>query len=873
MGESVRRDQTEYRNVYGPAAPTDPPAVPLPRFAKHAQLQGFPPNWFLGPRGENADVFGEMIVQAIRSNVEFRQSFLPDDGIVITDGIKASPEFQVGLSTLKEIYAELLANLRLDATPYASWRYQGHMLWDTTLPALAGYFATMLHNPNNVTIQASTLTTFLEEMVGWDLCGMLGFPFPELTDRPGIDEVTPHGHLTSGGTVANIEATWAARELKYLPNVVRAALTEEDSPLYWYTDVQKQQIVVETAQGDTRPVVELDQWELLNVRQDSALRLPDVIEALGPPDLPGDRMQLRWRRRDVWELVLGGSANAIGLPGVYAEYLSKEYLTPIGPPVILGPVTWHYSWPKAMAVLGGGTVEPGILPVEVDPIGRMNLVDLRAQLDRAKAARNPVLLVVGVLGSTEESAVDDIAGVLELREEFRAQGLDFNVHVDAAWGGYFASILRRDYEDPGDHNRHGGEAPFVNGFRPPDDPAVVGPGGGDDPSAHHDWAEYDVFVSDHVNRQIRAIRCADSATVDPHKTGYVPYPAGAITYRNGAIRRLITFGAPVIGSGTTAVSVGEFGIEGSKPGAAAASVYTSHAVVRPSHCGHGKLMNASMINTRAFYAELLKLNVSASDFVVVPLVDLLVPGNGAPTDLAWMATSAPGELRAEYERWLAGRDAAPAAIGPLVVAVDALLTDVHAPKHAEISDDVANWLRQVGPDLNIVDYMFNFRTSDGSVNTDLRLLNLFNREIYDALHVPAGEIVDVSLRREKHLADLRALVSKTEIWRNTYGDDFVFPFLQRLGITRFGPGGSTLQDALRSPDVEVRERSQEQLDCYRKLIVMRSVIMDPFLHAPVGVAPGTSYVDAWMTELAAIVEPIAQRYRTQPIDAAATCGN
>uniref|UniRef100_A0A7M5WXW1 ShKT domain-containing protein n=1 Tax=Clytia hemisphaerica TaxID=252671 RepID=A0A7M5WXW1_9CNID len=45
-------------------------------------------------------------------------------------------------------------------------------------------------------------------------------------------------------------------------------------------------------------------------------------------------------------------------------------------------------------------------------------------------------MVVAVIGSTEESAVDDIARILALKPKYEAKGLTFSVHADAAWGGY-----------------------------------------------------------------------------------------------------------------------------------------------------------------------------------------------------------------------------------------------------------------------------------------------------------------------------------------------------------------------------------------------------------------------------------------------------
>ena len=38
--------------------------------------------------------------------------------------------------------------------------------------------------------------------------------------------------------------------------------------------------------------------------------------------------------------------------------------------------------------------------------------------------------------------MDDLEEMLDLRAEFEEKGLTFYIHVDAAWGGYFASVLR-----------------------------------------------------------------------------------------------------------------------------------------------------------------------------------------------------------------------------------------------------------------------------------------------------------------------------------------------------------------------------------------------------------------------------------------------
>ena len=70
-------------------------------------------------------------------------------------------------------------------------------------------------------------------------------------------------------------------------------------------------------------------------------------------------------------------------------------------------------------------------------------------------------------------------------------------------------------------------------------------------------------MSAYVQAQYEALPQADSITVDPHKGGYVPYPAGALCYRNAALRDAISLQAPVVFHSQTEPTVGIYGVEGS----------------------------------------------------------------------------------------------------------------------------------------------------------------------------------------------------------------------------------------------------------------------------------------------------------------------
>ena len=91
-----------------------------------------------------------------------------------------------------------------------------------------------------------------------------------------------------------------------------------------------------------------------------------------------------------------------------------------------------------------------------------------------------------------------------------------------------------------------------------------------------------------VKVNLQAMAYTDSITVDPHKTGLIPYPAGGLCYRNGSMRGFVTLTAPVVFHGESDPNIGVFGIEGSKPGAAAIATLLSHRVIGLDKNGYGR---------------------------------------------------------------------------------------------------------------------------------------------------------------------------------------------------------------------------------------------------------------------------------------------
>lgn len=65
----------------------------------------------------------------------------------------------------------------------------------------------------------------------------------------------------------------------------------------------------------------------------------------------------------------------------------------------------------------------------------------------------------------------------------------------------------------------------------------------------------------HTVKHLDSLKDCDSITVDPHKSGYVLYPAGSLCYRDQRMRYLNTWTSPVINRANEE-SIGIYGVEG-----------------------------------------------------------------------------------------------------------------------------------------------------------------------------------------------------------------------------------------------------------------------------------------------------------------------
>lgn len=108
-------------------------------------------------------------------------------------------QLAVGETAIQEVMRELTTRLE-DNYPFWHPDYAGQMLKPPHHVAAMAYFVAMQLNPNNHALDGGPATAHMERESVARLAAMFGFG----------DHL---GHLTSGGTFANLEALWVARSL------------------------------------------------------------------------------------------------------------------------------------------------------------------------------------------------------------------------------------------------------------------------------------------------------------------------------------------------------------------------------------------------------------------------------------------------------------------------------------------------------------------------------------------------------------------------------------------------------------------------------------------------------------------------------------
>ena len=111
-----------------------------------------------------------------------------------------APSLQVSDEQFAAAFDEFTGRLR-ENYPFFHPSYAGQMLKPPHPAAVVGYLTAMLVNPNNHALDGGPATARMEKEVIAQLARMFGLG-------------THLGHLTTSGTIANLEALYVARELR-----------------------------------------------------------------------------------------------------------------------------------------------------------------------------------------------------------------------------------------------------------------------------------------------------------------------------------------------------------------------------------------------------------------------------------------------------------------------------------------------------------------------------------------------------------------------------------------------------------------------------------------------------------------------------------
>jgi len=343
------------------------------------------------------------------------------------------------------------------------------------------------------------------------------------------------GHLSADGSIANLEGIWYARCFKSIP----------------------------LALAETMPhlVKGKSDWELLNLSVEEILEL---LGQLGPDD---------------YDIVKAASSR------------SGRNLTKLGKWIV--PETKHYSWVKALDIIGIGLDQMVAIPVTENY--RMDVEVLASKIDELASSHTPILGVVAVVGTTEEGAVDELDKIVALRRRMHKAGTYFYIHCDAAYGGYGRSLF---FDVEGRFVNYSELAGLLR--------------------QHGILTDENATVSEDVYNGFKAISEVESVTVDPHKMGYVPYAAGGIAIRLKQMRNVISYFAPyVFEKGVEAPDMlGAYTLEGSRAGATAAAVWAAHRCLPLNVSGYGRLVGSGMQTAHRFKTFLSAYSITIGDRVI-----------------------------------------------------------------------------------------------------------------------------------------------------------------------------------------------------------------------------------------------------------------
>jgi len=539
---------------------------------------------FLGPQAENLDFFEKIISDIIRDNGFLRRNYQVDDELIINEQDKLTDDYINSITEFQN-HLKITLNQLKKSVPTYHPRHIGHMNADVMMSGVAGFMSAMLYNPNNIINIASPASTIMEIEYIDALCKMVGFPGFARTNR----DSGAWGHLCSGGTSANIEALWVLRNLKYFPVSLKitANQTFNNEKICSFIN----ELVI-----DGKSVEDHSFNSLLQVNVNIIYGLMNKVLLSISKHLKNESENKISDAviRFYDEYILPFTVQKSGIAGIHQNCI--ELGETLKQPVVYISRTCHYSWEKAMDIVGLG--RNNLIKIAVDNDFRINTDELFAHIN---SSENTNLAVIDIMGTTEEGAIDDLGKIIKQRAQ---RNYSYFIHVDGAYGGYFATMIDMNGNvKPSDFNFN--FKTFLNEII--DDEKI----NIDKETVSKIIKKYFAF-DDNWYSKVEALKHIDSITIDPHKLGYIPYPAGAVLFKDSRSRDLISFYAPYVtnenSQDISAIYLGQWTLEGSRPGSSAVACYLSSKVLPLNVDGYGKLLGCTVIGAVRLLSSIEKFN-------------------------------------------------------------------------------------------------------------------------------------------------------------------------------------------------------------------------------------------------------------------------
>lgn len=540
---------------------------------------------FLGPYSENQSEFRKIVDFLLNDIMQWRRNFHPNKERLISSGNKEEKDWKDTLNRLERELDILLGELK-QSIPFHNPRYLGHMITDLTIPSLLGYMAGQLYNQNNVVGECSPITTEKELQFIKYLSEMFHYnAFEYFQENNEQNKIQSTGHLTCGGTTANIEALWVARNVKYFPISLKLLINEKKTSVRWNNivkaiddlkinieDKEKKFSSFKGANG-IKKLFNLPVTEVLNLFE----KLKKAVSHLLIEKENCNSQNIKLYKTEYENEIKKFTIRELGVYRIH-QLIKENFKLELELPYLVVPQSRHYSWEKAMDILGLGSRQ--IKYVKVDKEFKIDADDFKAKCKESQF----VLMAVAVVGTTEEGVVDPISKINLKKSELENAGKGVWLHIDAAYGGYYASFFNKPLLKP--------DSKFNENFCKID-------------RLKSEFKILKNWLNKDILEDFKSIRKSDSITVDPHKMGYVPYSVGAVLYNDNRVKPFIEKKAPYLASSEddsfdpSKLNLGSSSLEGSRSGAAALACYLSSKVIPNNLNGYGQLMAETFQNARA----------------------------------------------------------------------------------------------------------------------------------------------------------------------------------------------------------------------------------------------------------------------------------